>query len=165
MALNTTKKVEKAEPEQAPKPTTAPAETKAEVPAAPVKTDETGKAINQGDTNTAPTGTPNTPVAPEAPENQEPTEADKAAEANRRAKEEAEARGDDNVEVTVKVKNLCTVALRQHSTGTWVEPGGTAHLLVDGWLNNQVKGGLLDYATASDRTKAEKAHDKRTKKA
>lgn len=163
MALNTTKKVEKAEPELAPKPSVKSEETKVEDPVTPVKTDDNGKAINEGDTNTVPSSA-NKPVAPEAPENKEPTEAEKAAESNRRAKEEAEARGDDDAEVTVKVKNVCTVALRQHSTGTWVEPGGTAHLLVDGWLNNQVKGGLLDYATATDRTKAEKAHDKRTSK-
>lgn len=43
----------------------------------------------------------------------------------------------------VLVESLIIPDLRQPSTGKWIPGKGQAHLLHDGWLNNQIKSRLL----------------------
>ena len=70
---------------------------------------------------------------------------EQAAHDNAQLQAEAEAKGQDpkKVKVLVEVENLKSMAQRQPSTGTWIEPKSTAHVLDDYWLENQVKAGIL----------------------
>jgi len=113
---------------------------------------ETGSA-----TITAPAGEGAAPVNSVAPlaeeqktpsviEKDAPTENQQVKHTNTELKLQDEAKGKDPAKTVtlVPVKNLKGVAFRQPSTGTWIDEYGTAHLLDDGWLANQVKAKLLE---------------------
>lgn len=75
-------------------------------------------------------------------------EADKQAASDRErlAQEEevAKAAGKTPRELTlVLVESNTHSDLRQPSTGTWITGKGQAHLLSDGWLNNQIASKLM----------------------
>lgn len=90
----------------------------------------------------APTETEKTPSVIEK---DQVTAEEQAAHDNAQLQAEAEAKGQDpkKVKVLVEVENLKSMAQRQPSTGTWIEPKSTAHVLDDYWLENQVKAGIL----------------------
>lgn len=108
-------------------------------------------------TITAPAGEGQAPVnsvaplaetekTPSAIEKESPTEGQQVKHANKEIRERDEAKGKDPEKslTLVKVKNLKGVSFRQPSTGTWIDEHGTAHLLDDGWLANQVKAKMLE---------------------
>lgn len=90
------------------------------------------------------------PVEPEAKtpsviEKDQVSAEEQAAHTNTQLQAEAEAKGRDpkKAKVLVEVENLKSMAQRQPSTGTWVEPKGRAYLLDDNWLENQLRAKIL----------------------
>jgi uncharacterized protein YhaN len=77
---------------------------------------------------------------------QELAEQEAASTRERLAQEEevAKAAGKTPLErKLVLVESLTFSNLRQPSTSTWIEGKGIAHLLHDGWLNNQIASKLM----------------------
>lgn len=73
-------------------------------------------------------------------------EKDAASDKERLAQEAEVARNEGRkpTELTlVLVESLTLSDLRQASSGKWIEGKGEAHLLHDGWLDNQIASGLL----------------------
>lgn len=86
-----------------------------------------------------------TETTPSVIDKDQVTAKEQAAHDNAQLQAEAEAKGQDpkKVKVLVEVENLKSMAQRQPSTGTWIEPKGTAHVLDDNWLENQLRANIL----------------------
>lgn len=63
--------------------------------------------------------------------------------AQMQAEDEAKGKTLKKPREMVEVENLKNMAQMQPSTGIWIEPKGTAHLLDDGWLDNQCHAKIL----------------------